>query len=319
MAQKKTNNFAFIATLTMATFLMGSSFVAGKVLILANFPALLLVSLRFLVASLIIFPFILLDGNGIIKGLFPPQIEKNQYFTIFMIGLCQTGGAMGFLFWAMETISAPNGAILLFTNPLWVALFGNIFLKEKLKLIRIFGLLIGIFGIILAIGSNIKINNNMNFGQIIGLMAGISWAIATTINKKSNLKIGIWSLSFWQMFIGAIFLLIFAIFLGQKIPNNLNSNHFLWFLWLSGPGSALSFSLWFIALRKGGATNASSFLFLAPLFAIIISFFILGDKLGILQALGGILIFISIWLINQTPHSNSAHAKISEAQSMGEP
>ena len=34
---------------------------------------------------------------------------------------------MGFLFLAMKTISAPNGAILLFTNPLWVALFGTLF------------------------------------------------------------------------------------------------------------------------------------------------------------------------------------------------
>lgn len=308
----------FIATLVMATFLMGSSFVAGKILIMDGIPALLLVAIRFYAASLIIFPFVLLDGKGLYGALFPNNLNIKDKITILLIGLCQTGGAMGFLFLAMKTISAPNGAILLFTNPLWVALFGTIFLHEKLKPIRIFGLIIGIFGVTLAIGVNIKINQNMVGGQFIGLLAGISWALATTINKKFNPKIGIWALSFWQMFIGASVLFLFAKLSGQTLPQHIGIKQYSWFLWLAGPGSALSFSLWFIALKKGGATNASSYLFLAPLFAILISFFILGDKLTPIQALGGGLIFLAIWLINHTPHSNSAHKKTIEAQSMGE-
>jgi len=93
---------AFIATLVMATFLMGSSFVAGKILILDGIPALLLVAIRFYAASLIIFPFVLLDGNGLFGALFPDNLNIKDKIAILLIGLCQTGGAMGFFVFGDE-------------------------------------------------------------------------------------------------------------------------------------------------------------------------------------------------------------------------
>lgn len=313
------NNKAFIISLISATFLMGTGFIASKALISRGIPPVLLAGFRFLAASFFIFPVLAFDKNGFLNALFPRNLSKKQYLIIFLIGIFQTACAMGLISYSMKHISAANGAILLFTNPLWVALLGWIFLKEKISRLRAIGLIIGFIGVVCAVGGGVTSESGI-VPQLIGTCAAISWAVSTTINKKFNLPINIWSLSFWQTFIGALIILICSQIMGDKLPNDLGIKDVLWFIWLSGPASALSFSMWFVALQKGGATTASSFLFLAPMFSVIQSFVLFGSKIAIIQGIGGILIGTAIYMINHTPPKNESEKdKLLEAQMMGEP
>lgn len=54
----------YVLALVAATFLMGSSFVAGKILLTDGFPRMLLVGWRFYVAALATVPLVLLDGTS---------------------------------------------------------------------------------------------------------------------------------------------------------------------------------------------------------------------------------------------------------------
>lgn len=96
-------------TLVMATFLMGSSFIASRVL-LRDFAPFWLVGWRFIVAAVATLPVALA-----IKDV-PKQ--HPDWTIIGLIALWQTTGTRGLLFLSMQTISAANAAILLFTNPL---------------------------------------------------------------------------------------------------------------------------------------------------------------------------------------------------------
>ena len=121
----------FVIILLASTFLMGSSFVAGKVLLRDGFPALLLVGWRFFAAALATLPLVLLEGRPR-QALLPRGAGRRAAVLTILIGLLQTAAVMGLLFLAMNSISASTAAILLFTNPIWVALLGRIFLGEAL-------------------------------------------------------------------------------------------------------------------------------------------------------------------------------------------
>ncbi|HCF6140807.1 MULTISPECIES: EamA family transporter [Gammaproteobacteria] len=54
-----------------------------------------------------------------------------------------------------------------------------------------------------------------------------------------------------------------------------------------------------MALSKGGAARASGFLFLAPLFTVILAYFVLDSSVSWTQAAGGLLICLALWLINR--------------------
>jgi drug/metabolite transporter (DMT)-like permease len=209
---------------------------------------------------------------------------------------------MGFLFVALRSISPATAAILLFTNPIWVALLGRTFLHESFHPARITGLILGVLGVTLAIGfspGSLSNSGAVLTGEILTLSAALCWATATIINKRAQLPFSTWALSFWQMLIGAIALLIVAYANGQHWPDTTTPAEWAWFFWLAIPGSTGSFGLWFVALSKGGATRTSGNLFLAPLFAVILSFAILGTSLSWLQAAGGVLIGIALWLVNR--------------------
>ena len=310
----------FIATLLGATFLMGSSFIAGKLLLQAGVPAFLLVGWRFLVAALATLPLVLLEGR-FWRALVPAGLTLRQGGTVVLIGLLQTAAVMGLLFLAMRTISASTAAILLFTNPLWVALLSRLCFRESVSPGRLLGLVLGLAGVCLAIGvgPDFLAGGDVLQGELTGLASALCWSVATLVNKRARLPFGSWALSFWQMLVGSVVLLALALALGQRWPAQTGLVEWGWFFWLAVPASTGSFGLWFVALRKGGATRASSFLFAAPLFTVLLSFLILGAPLAWPQAIGGALIGLSLWLVNRRAPAPPRRSEIAEAEAEGQP
>lgn len=291
----------FYISIVVSTFLMGSSFIAGKILLQQGFSPMILVGWRFFVAALATLPLVFLHSRQLVAALFPPQAGLRDASLVILIGLLQTAAVMGLLFWAMQHVSASTAAILLFTNPIWVVLFGRVFHGEPLRSARLAGLLLGFAGVALALGiSPAAFSHETSVtGEIIGLASALCWAIATLVNKRAALPFNSWALSFWQMMIGALAILILAYGNGLRRPDSVTAVQWGWFLWLAIPASTGSFGLWFVALSKGGAARASGFLFLAPLFTVVLAYFILDSSVSWTQAAGGLLICLALWLINR--------------------
>jgi len=320
-APRSTSNARFFIILIASTFLMGSSFVSGKILLAQGFPAMSLVGWRFLIAALATLPLVRLDNRSMLAALMPKGIGIRDAALVVVIGLLQTTAVMGLLFVAMRSISASTAAILLFTNPIWVAVLGRIFLGESLHGARVAGLVLGIVGVVLAIGiagQGHAAAGNMT-GELIGLASALCWAAATIINKRANLPLGSWALSFWQMLVGAIAVLIIAYASGEHWPAVTTHAQWGWFVWLAIPASTGSFGLWFVALNKGGATKTSGYLFLAPLFTVVLSFFVLGTSLSWVQAFGGAMIGVALWLVNRDMPARNNKERLSEALAEGQP
>lgn len=289
----------FVVVLVASTFLMASSFIVGKLLLNDGFPAFMLVGLRFFVAAFATLPLVLLDGG--LQELLPQEAGIREVALTVLIGLLQTCAVMGLTFFAMNFIPASTAAILLFSNPIWVAMLGHFFLGEALPASRVAGLVLGVIGVCFAIGVGPELyaGGSTVKGELIGLTSSLCWAIATIINKKADLPLRPWALNFWQMLVGSLALLGLSYVLGEHWPGRSTSAEWAWFVWLAIPASTGSFGLWFLALNKGGATRASSFLFLVPMFTVILSFPVLGAPLSPQQALGGGLIGVSLWLVNR--------------------
>jgi drug/metabolite transporter (DMT)-like permease len=319
-ARSRAADASFFVILVASTFLMGSSFVSGKILLSEGFAALMLVGWRFLVAALATLPLVALDDRRFLAALFPPKATLRDAALVIVIGVLQTAAVMGLLFVAMRSISASTAAILLFTNPIWVAVLGRLFLGESLHRGRVAGLACGIVGVALAIGinSNAQSSPTALIGEIIGLGSALCWSAATIINKRANLPFGSWALSFWQMLVGSLVILAIAYGLGQHWPTGTTHAQWGWFIWLAIPASTGSFGLWFVALKRGGATRTSGYLFLAPVFTVVLSWFVFGTSLSWLQAVGGALIGIALWLVNRDAPARSARERIDQALAEGE-
>lgn len=312
----------FVTTLVAATFLMGSSFISGKILLDDGFTPILLVGWRFFVAALATLPLVVwFSGGRPLAAHQPAPPIRPDAANVVLLGLLQTAAVMGLIFVALRAIPASTAAILLFTNPIWVAVLGRLFLRETLHRARIAGLVLGVVGVTLAVGiaSGAPSGAGLLAGEALGIGAAWCWAAATVVNKKARLPFGAWALSFWQMLIGSLVLLALAYGSGERWPASTTPAQWGWFAWLAIPASTGSFGLWFVALGKGGATRSSGFLFLAPFFAVVLSFVILDTRLSWPQALGGVLIGLALWLVNREMPADSARERMKEALAEGQP
>jgi drug/metabolite transporter (DMT)-like permease len=281
----------FYTAIVGATFCMGTSFIASKIL-LQTVPPFTLVGWRFFLAAIATLPVIFLLKQRF-SGVFTQDWRK-----IAIVGLLQTAGTMGLLFLSMLYISASMAAVLLFTNPLWVALLSPIILKEKIRTPQYIGLFLGFLGVVLLIGFNA---NALEIrGNLLALSSALCWASATLFAKYNQLKVPPFILSFGQMLVGGILLIILSFF-GNETYNLMSATpkDWFWFAWLVLPSSVGSFGLWYVALSRGGAVKASSFLFLAPLFTVITSVLILKTSVSGQQLIGAILVGFALYIVNR--------------------
>jgi len=291
----------FYATVVASTFLMGAGFIPAKLLLTQGLPGLQLMGWRFVVAALATLPILAFQPRGIVGTLFPPGLRPAHLAHAGVIGLLQTAISMVLLIYGLREAPASTAAILLFTNPIWVAAFGWFVLGERLSGMGAAGLLLGVAGVAFAVGGGSTGGGGSLLIDAVLLCSAFCWAGATIVNKRIPNVLGPLALSFWQMFIGAGVLILLAVLTGERWPVDLSAAQWGLFAWLAVPSSTGAFGLWFIALSKGGATRASSFLFLAPLFAVLLTTLVLGGALAWSQAVGGALICLALWLINRRP------------------
>ena len=279
------NKFLFAFLVIITTSLMGSSFAVGKIG-LEHVSPLLLVGIRFTIAGSLMALFVKLFRRKHPK-------TASEWLHIFLIGFFQTAGVMGCIFLSLRTITAGESAILTFTNPLLVVLFGTLALGIRYRIVQWGGVLLGFFGVFITMGSQV----NIEVGTIFGFGSAISWAIGTLLIKQWGIRLDTWVLTAYQMLFGGLILLVASSLL-ETPALAINPESLFIIFWLSIPASIIQFAIWFFLLQNGNPGKVSAFLFLAPFFGVLTGWLILGEQVGISLAIGGALIFLGIFLVN---------------------
>ncbi|NDI34973.1 DMT family transporter [Chengkuizengella sediminis] len=283
------NRFVYGCLVVLATSLMGSSFAIGK-MGLTYISPFLLVGLRFTLAGSIMVLWVK-------KKRLPSSIRN--WSRVFTIGLFQTAAVMGCIFLSLRTITAGESSILTFINPLLVVILGTLFLNLKYRLYQWIGVMIGCLGVTVTLGFHLQLKS----GTLFGLGAGLSWAIATILVKKWGFRFDIWALTAYQMLFGGLLLLLLSITI-ETPKFMLNTESILIVLYLAIMGSIVQFATWYYLLSLGDPGKISAFLFLAPFFGVLSGWAILGEIVQWYVYLGGLFIFIGIFLVNWTPSIN---------------
>ncbi|RNF39865.1 DMT family transporter [Planococcus salinus] len=279
------NKFVFALLVILTTSLMGSSFAVGKIG-LEYISPLLLVGIRFTCAGLIMVVFVLLFKR-------PHPERATDWLRIAVIGTIQTAGVMGAIFLSLRTITAGESAILTFTNPLLVVIFGTLLIGIRYRTVQWGGVIAGFTGVFITMGGQLQ----MEIGTFFGFASAICWAVGTLLIKQWGQRFDTWVLTAYQMLCGGILLLIGSVFL-ENTELVMNPTSIFVILWLAIPASIVQFAIWFFLLQKGNPGKVSAFLFLAPFFGVISGWLLLDEQLGWSLLLGGALIFTGIFLVN---------------------
>ena len=277
---------AILAGLAFAV-IWSSAFTSARVIV-AEAPPLLSLSLRFLISGLI--------GVGLARLLGQTwRLNRAQWQTIFIFGLCQNALYLGLNFVAMQTIEASLASIIASTMPLLVGLVGWVWFKEKLPIVGVWGLIVGVIGAALIMGVRIQGGTDF-FGIILCIVGVLSITVATLSMRGVSSGGNLLMIVGLQMLVGAIILafpgVVFEEWEVVWTPKLLLAFSYTVLM----PGLLATF-IWFWLVGRIGAVRAATFHFLNPFFGVLIAAIFLGESLGIWDAVGVIVIMAGIFMV----------------------
>ncbi len=270
----------------------GATFVSTKVL-LATFAPVEVLFMRALLAFIALF---VMYPHGL------KLREKKQ--ELFFAGAALCGIVLYFMLenTALTMTYASNVGIIVTCAPFFVAVILSIFYKsEKPGRNFYLGFLIAITGVAL-VSLNGKSSLHLNpVGDFLAFLAMISWGMYSAFTKKiSEWNYPMIAVTRRIYFYGIVFLIPVILFQGVNLeitrfarPEIIGN-----LLFLGIGASALGFFMWNLSTKWIGAVKTSVYIYISPVVTIILSVFVLQERLTWMSILGIILILTGLILSN---------------------
>lgn len=279
--------------LLVLSLIWGSSFILIKKGLI-GLTALQMGALRVIITGLI------LIGVGF-KSL--KTIEKKNYKWIVATGILGTFFP-AFLFAFAETeVDSAIASILNSLVPLNTVLFGLAIFKITTTKRQVTGVIIGLIGTMILIASGAHLNPHQNYfyaGLVI--IATIMYAMSVNIIKKhlhDETPLAIASGNFVAIIIPAFVILFFSDFFSHSTFNREGFYISIYYIvLLSIFGTAIAKVLFNKLVHISSPVFASSVAYVMPLVAVLWGV-LDGEKISFIQALGGVIILIGVYLVNK--------------------
>ncbi|MDE9450015.1 DMT family transporter [Aliiroseovarius sp. Z3] len=279
----------------LAFALMWSSAFTSARIIVADAPPLYSLALRFLISGLLAVIIARALGQSW-------SLTRNQWRAVVVFGVCQNALYLGLNFVAMQWIEAGLASIIASTMPLMVAFAGWILMGDRMRPLAMIGLLAGIVGVALIMGSRLSGGVDV-LGVVLCFIAAAALTAATLAVRTASSGGNLMMIVGLQMFVGSAVLAIAALFLENPAfePSLRLGLAFSYTVLVPG---VLATWVWFTLVGRIGAVKAATFHFLNPFFGVAIAWLLLGEALTVIDFIGvGIIAFgiLAVQLSKQNP------------------
>ncbi|MDK9702881.1 MAG: DMT family transporter [Sulfuritalea sp.] len=132
------------------------------------------------------------------------KVPAGRWPQLIALASCNIVGWNIFAIYGVSMLPSGRAAILGYTMPLWSALLSVWFLNEPLTRRRLIGLLLGMSGMALLIGTELEKLGSAPVGVLLMIVAAIFWAAGLVIYKANPLPMPITSLTAWQALLGGV-------------------------------------------------------------------------------------------------------------------
>jgi len=208
-----------------------------------------------------------------------------------------------FLYWGTVFTVASRAIIFLYTHSIWAAIGAHFFLKgDRLTPIKTSGLIIAFAGVISVFG--VRASNlpaTYWIGDLLEVVAALFWAATTVYIKKvaSVRPIDHFQTLFSQLFYSLPVLVIGWLVLDLGKPIVLTTPVVGALFYQSLLVAFFSYLLWFWMIHTYAVSRLAAFIFLAPLFGVLLGGILQGDPLPIQLWVGLGLVASGIYLVNK--------------------
>ena len=248
-------------------------------------PSSLIACARGVIGAVCIYLFIKLRG----QKLNAAAIKNNAPVLLL------SGAALGFnwvfLFEAYRYTTVATATLLYYLAPVMVMLLSPLVLKEKLTKRKLLCCLISLIGMVFVSGAatgSLPQGEELT-GILWGLGSATLYACVMLLNKKLH-DILPQDRTVVQLSVSAVLMLLYAILTEKQLSFSLTAVQGLLLITVGVVHTGVAYLCYFGALRDLKATSAAILSYLDPVAAILLSWLVLGEALGLHGMLGAVLI-----------------------------
>ncbi len=297
-AQSRRTTWKTLLAFAIIYFVWGSTFLAIRVGV-REVPPFLLAAMRFLVAGLVLYGWMISQGARSPSG--------RQWMSAFLLAVLIFVLDYGLLFWAEQRVPSGIAAVMMATIPVFMALSEIIFLRTQRLTVRLgLALLIGIAGVAVLMSRSLNLGGAPidPVGAVALIIAAMSWSVASALTRKLPLPASKVMSSGAQMLAGGVFLALTAASLGEFRnfhPSTVSRGAWLALFYLIVAGSIVGFTAYVWLIHHESPTKVGTYAYVNPVVAVLVGYFLGGEALGLRTILGTLFVLISVVVITMTP------------------
>jgi drug/metabolite transporter (DMT)-like permease len=227
------------------------------------------------------------DGRG---AVLPVRAER---VGIAVIGALQVAAVTSVTSLALTMIDASRTILIVYSMPIWGMLLSFLILGERATWTMLLGTLTGLSGLLLlcAPWAMDWTSRSAIVGSLYALAGTIAWALGSVLYRRTRWTSSFGSQIFGQFAAASIILVPLAFILETRSPTY-TPRFAVLTLWSAIVPTIVGYYCWAKALERLPVATASQVLLLSPVFGVLLSAFVLGERvtIGLLSSAALILI-----------------------------
>ena len=301
------NQWRVHGLMILVVFCWGMAWAVGRILAL-GLPPMTGAWLRYVLTMVLFYLWFLgraLKGNEV--NWLPTG--RQTWRTLTLIAITGVLGYQVFFMNGMRLTAAGDASLIITFNPIFTVLLAAPMLGQQISRKMFVGLFCGFIGVAVVTGwspnTDIPFEDRI-LGDLMILLASLNWAMTTNNTKRmmeqrnGEQKATTLEIVVWYSLIGTVLLTPLAAWETWQhgIPEPTLTDWYA-IIYLAAISTFLAYYWFAIGVEKLGATAASSYIFLMPVFGVLGGVILLDENIGWTLLLGFILIVIGVRVVQR--------------------
>ncbi|UFJ39982.1 DMT family transporter [Brevibacillus humidisoli] len=276
----------------------GANYTIGKYGVVQLSP-LQFNTIRFVAAG----PLLLLATYLVEKSV---KIDRKDFIRLVVVSLVGVICYQTLFMASIKYTSATNAALLIAMSPVFTGIFSVMAKQETFSWRVQIGSVIAFGGAAMVIihrGDPGSAPDGQMLGDIMGLLAAISWGLYPVITTPLLKTYSALRVTTWSIVIGALILfpLVFSDLLSAA--GTLTASTWSSLLYSAILVTAYGLVAWYVGISKIGSTKTMVYMYVTPLVASIIAWLFIGETIQAAQIMGGNIILAGLYMVKSSQYT----------------
>jgi drug/metabolite transporter (DMT)-like permease len=208
------------------------------------------------------------------------RVPRRLWGEVVVLALFNIGGWNALVLFGVAQLPAGRSVIIAYTMPIWTVLFSLALLHEPLDRRKLVGLALGMAGMALLLGDDVRQLQRAPTATLFILAASVCWAFGTVLLRKWKPPLPPTALSGWMMLLGWVPIALLAPIVAPGPLPELTGRAWFAILYNVFLAGTLAHWAWFTLVRTLPIAVSSMASLPVPIVGVFAGMLVLGERPG---------------------------------------